>query len=369
MGFLDKLFGRKEKEQAKSPAPASYPSSSAEFHESVSDYLKSLPHGEADHDKVDLEPVISRNPYAARYRSASAQTNINITTLDYIPFYMKSEGRFVALDLETTGLDYHNDSIIEICAVRVDDGRITETYHQYVNPDRHVPPAASAVNHITDDMLIDKPRIYEILPNLLHFIGSDIIVAHNAPFDVHFLASACMLYRFIFPVSWFDSRDLKTVWPDLPNQKLQSFLDAAGVVNNHPHSAIGDAEALAQLMIVSMQKPFHAPIPEDIVLTFSTGHFSGAAERIDDSLSGKRFVLTGEIPGRERYDVEELIAKHGGRSTLKISDATDFLVRGVFSGLPPVYMSAKEVYARKLIAEGGKIRIISPDELFSMMNE
>lgn len=362
MGLLKKLFGKKEKEQAQAPVPST---SSLIDSFSVSSYFSQ------DHQRKEeeIESIISQNPYATRYRAASSQTSIDITSLDYLPFYIQSKGRFIALDLETTGLSPYNDRIIEICAVRVENGCVSDTYHQYVNPEMPISSAASAVNHITDDMLLGQPRIYEILPDLLHFIGSDIIVAHNCSFDIRFLARSCMQHRFVIPLGWFDSMDLKIVWPDLPNQKLQSFLDAAGIVNNHPHSALGDAEALAQLMIISMQKPFHAPIPDDIVLSFSTGHFTGTVDRMDNSLAGKRFVITGEIPGHERYDVEELIAKHGGKSTLKISDATDFLVCGVFCQLPPVYMSAKEVYARKLISEGGKIRMITADELFSMMSE
>ena len=58
-----------------------------------------------------------------------------------------------------------------------------------------------------------------------------------------------------------------------------------------------------------------------------------------------------------------------GLHLLKISNATDFLVVGQFKNLPAFYMSAKEVYAEKLISEGGKIKIITPSQLFEMMGE
>lgn len=348
MGLLSKLFGKKEKEQAQSPVQSASSISTSNISDAAACFLQSI-------ESPDSSPA--------------PQTSLEITTLDYLPFYIRSGGRFVALDLETTGLSYNTDRIVEICAVRVDDGRITETYHQYVNPEMHISSSASSVNHITDDMVFDKPKIQSVLPDLLQFIGSDIIVAHNAAFDIRFLARSCMRHRFTVPPDWFDSMDLRIVWPDLPDNKLKTFLDAAGIVNNNPHSALGDAEALAQLMIVSMQKPIHAPVPEDIDLGFTTGHFTGSPDKINNILAGKRFVITGEIIGHERYDVEELIVKHGGKATLKISDATDYLVLGVFQKLPPVYVSAKEAYARKLISGGGKIRIISPEELFAMMNE
>ena len=363
MALFDFLKKKHQPEPKESHAPE-HPSTIPGFSRDEKGFLSYTPSKE-----VDPEKEIMKNPLASRYRLSSPQTEINISTLDYLPFYIKSKGRFVTLDLETTGFSCDSDRIIEICAVRVEGGRMTDTYHQYVNPEMCIPSSASSVNHITDDMVSGKPKIYEILPDLLHYIGNDIIVAHNAAFDFRFLARSCMRYRFRVPLGWFDSMDLKVVWPDLPNHKLGTFLAAAGIENKQSHSALGDSEALAQLMIVSMQQPFNAPIPEEVSLTFSTGHFSGTVEKIDSSLSGRRFVLTGEIIGHERYDVEELIAKHGGKATLKISDATDYLVRGVYQGLPPVYISTKEVYAGKLISEGGKIRIISPEELFSMMNE
>ena len=69
------------------------------------------------------------------------------------------------------------------------------------------------------------------------------------------------------------------------------------------------------------------------------------------------------------YAIEQMINAHGGKCSLKISNATDFLVVGQFKNLPAFYMSAKEVYAEKLISEGGKIKIITPSQLFEMMGE
>lgn len=354
MGIFDKLFGkRKPQPSSGSPVP---PPASAPEKPPLSEY-------------EIAEAKIARNPYAAEFRLASQQTEAHLETLEYIDFFQKANGRFVTLDLETTGLDCIADAIVEIGAVKVEDGRIIDSYHQYVNPDRPISAAASKVNHITDDMLSDKPYIYEVLPDLLHFIGSDVVVAHNAAFDFKFLAQSCMRRRFRIPSLWFDSMDLRLLWPDLNSKKLQAFLDAAGIENSQAHSAAGDSDALARLMIVAMQKKCNVQLPPDFDFGFSVGHFSDPVEKVDNALSGKRFVITGEIVGHERYDVEKLICLHGGKATLKISNATDYLVVGVFRKLPPFYVSAKEVFAEKLISEGGKIKLITPAELFAMMNE
>lgn len=202
----------------------------------------------------EKEQMIAANPLASKYRLERQQQSTSMNTIEWEQFKLKSKGSFTAFDLETTSLDDLDGYIVEIGAVRVRNGEIVDTYHQYVNPNIPMPADAQAVNHITDDMLIDQPFIFEVLPDVLEFVGSDILVAHNATFDFRFLAQACMNHRFKIPRKWFDSMDLKEVWPGLKNRKLQTFLDAAGIENKQAHSALGDAEALAKLTILSLNK-------------------------------------------------------------------------------------------------------------------
>lgn len=354
MGIFDKLFGRNKNVSNPEPHPVSYSEPPAIAPPKV-------------RSNIETEALIERNPYSSQYRLKDFQFDLNLTTLDYIPFYQKAEGKFVTLDLETTGFSYKTDKIVEIAAVKVIDGQIVETYQQYVNPETSMPANVSSINHITDDMLIDKPYIFEVLPDLLHFIGDNIVVAHNVAFDLKFLAQSCMQYRFRIPADWFDSMDLSVVWPEAPNRKLKTLLEEAGIPNKNEHSASGDAEALALLMIASMKKEVHLQIPYGVDPGYSIDHFKGPVDLLDNCLSGKRFVVTGEIKGYERYDFEKLIASHGGKPTLKISNATDYLIVGSFDSLPPGYISSKIEYANKLISEGGKIKMISPDEFFDIL--
>ena len=315
-----------------------------------------------------IASAISSCPGSEKYRLPSLQMETNVSGLSISEFKIESHGEYTALDFETTGLSHVNDAIVEIGAAKVRNGEIVDRYHQYVNPERTMPPEASAVNHITDSMLVGKPKIYELLPSLLAFLGDDIIVCHNAGFDMRFLAQACMRNRFSCPGRSFDSMQLIELYPDLQSRKLSSFLSAAGIVNENEHSAAGDAEALARLMIASMKLPYHITLPSDFDFGYSSGHFTGTVEPIDDKLKGKRFVITGEIESYEREDFEKMIAEHGGKCTLKISSATDYLIRGVFKKLPDDYVSAKEEFALKAIADGWKVKIITPAEFFDMLD-
>ena len=258
MGLFDKLFGKQQPIPDSKPEPQKpiSPSVQRTFEEisycipkpvEVPKYYRTFTYEEK-------EQMIADNPLSVKYRLDRQQQSTSMNTIEWEQFKLKSKGAFTAFDLETTGLDDLDGYIVEIGAARVRKGEIIETYHQYVNPNIPMPSDAQAINHITDDMLIDQPFIFEVLPDILEFIGSDILVAHNATFDFRFLAQACMNHRFKIPRKWFDSMDLKEVWPGLPNRKLQTFLDAAGIVNKQSHSAIGDAESLAQLTIMSLNK-------------------------------------------------------------------------------------------------------------------
>jgi DNA polymerase-3 subunit epsilon len=99
--------------------------------------------------------------------------------------------REIVLDTETTGLDpTKGDRLIEIGCVelynRIPTGR---EFHRFVNPDRDVPAEAQAVHGISTEFLKDKPRFHEVADEFLEFIGGDVLVIHNAAFDVGFLSA------------------------------------------------------------------------------------------------------------------------------------------------------------------------------------
>lgn len=95
---------------------------------------------------------------------------------------------YVVFDLETTGVSASHDAIIEISAIKVIAGEIVDTFSSLVNPERPISPAASAINHITDDMVANEPTIEEVLPLFIEFIEDFILVGHNIhSFDMKFI--------------------------------------------------------------------------------------------------------------------------------------------------------------------------------------
>ena len=91
---------------------------------------------------------------------------------------------YVVFDLETTGFSSVKDKIIEIGAVKVVEGRITERFSTFVNPKRPIPFEITQLTGISDQMVMDAPDIESVLPDFMEFVGDAVLVAHNAGFGL-----------------------------------------------------------------------------------------------------------------------------------------------------------------------------------------
>lgn len=121
---------------------------------------------------------------------------------------------FVAFDLETTGLSAETARIVEIGAVRFRaDGEVLGQFAQLINPECRIPAGVTAIHGITDAMVADQPVIADVLPALIEFFGDPrvLLLAHNAHFDMRFLAAARVdrgtaihLIRWSTRVLWHD---------------------------------------------------------------------------------------------------------------------------------------------------------------------
>ena len=101
---------------------------------------------------------------------------------------ISANGRYVVFDFETTGLSpYRGGRVIEIGAVRIENGRVLDEYHSFVNPGVEISRAAQQVHGISTEMLEAEPEPMEVFPCFLRFIEGAVLVAHNASFDMGFL--------------------------------------------------------------------------------------------------------------------------------------------------------------------------------------
>lgn len=150
---------------------------------------------------------------------------------------------FIAFDLETTGINPKEDAIVEIGAVRFDGPDPVDTFCTLVNPGRPIPPEASAVNGITDEMVADQPRVEKVLTDLADFCGDLPLVAHNAPFDFKFLLHAVDAHKAKAPEGTvLDSCALaRVVFPGQINYKLGTLVKHFGFPSGDFHRAEVDS--------------------------------------------------------------------------------------------------------------------------------
>ncbi|MGA1609990.1 MAG: exonuclease domain-containing protein, partial [Candidatus Nanopelagicaceae bacterium] len=113
-----------------------------------------------------------------------------------------SDATFIVVDLETTGGSPDDSEITEIGAVKVRGGQVIGEFQTLVNPGSEIPPFITVLTGITDAMVVEAPRIDEVLPAFFEFVGSEkevFLVAHNAPFDISFLRAATLRSRRSWP--------------------------------------------------------------------------------------------------------------------------------------------------------------------------
>jgi DNA polymerase-3 subunit epsilon len=159
--------------------------------------------------------------------------------------------RFIAFDLETTGTVAGLDQIVEVGAVRFIDGQIDAIFATLVNPLRPIPPGASAVNGISDDMVQGKPTIDQILEPLTEFCGEDQMVAHNAPFDSQFLIADYKKLELPTPRGLIlDTLPIaRKVFPGLANYKLGTLVQHLKIPTSDFHRAEEDATYCGKLFL------------------------------------------------------------------------------------------------------------------------
>lgn len=151
---------------------------------------------------------------------------------------------YVVVDLETTGVSPARDRIIEIGAVRVEQGTVTAEYSKLVNPGRPVGGFITGLTGISDEMVSSASPIDDVLPDFLgHLRPDDTIVAHNANFDINFLYDNCM--RTLgkpFSHDFIDTlRMSRALFPQERQHRLVDLIQRFGIADEEEHRGLSDA--------------------------------------------------------------------------------------------------------------------------------
>ena len=158
----------------------------------------------------------------------------------------KLSGSFVVFDIETTGFSPLTCKIIEIGAVRVENGQITDRFSTFVNPKGPIPFRIEQLTSISDSMVMDAPTVEQVLPEFLEFCKGAVMVAHNADFDMGFIMENCDQLGIPHDFTYVDTVGMaRFLLPALNRFKLDTVAKAVGVPLQHHHRAVDDAECTA----------------------------------------------------------------------------------------------------------------------------
>ena len=164
------------------------------------------------------------------------------------PRGQKFSSNYVVFDIETTGFSPSKDRIIEIGAVKVTDGKITEKFSTFVNPQIPIPFEIEKLTGITDSMVLDAEDITAVLPKFLEFCSDAVLVAHNASFDVNFITKNAERMGIAIEPTVLDTVTLaRQLLPNLGRYKLDTVAKALGISLANHHRAVDDAGATAEI--------------------------------------------------------------------------------------------------------------------------
>ncbi|MBN2180148.1 MAG: 3'-5' exonuclease [Deltaproteobacteria bacterium] len=171
----------------------------------------------------------------------------------------KSVFRYVALDVETTGLSPRKGHrIIEVGAVAIEYGKPVGELSSLVNSGRKIPCQTARIHGITDAMLTNQPLPDEIMPRLWDFLKDSIVIAHNARFDVEFLRHEFGLISLQLENKAVCTLEMsRKLYPGLPNHRLNTvyrYLFGEKPANVQRHRALDDAKMTAAIWLEMVKR-------------------------------------------------------------------------------------------------------------------
>lgn len=170
------------------------------------------------------------------------------------PRNQQFDDTYVVFDIETTGFSPINNKIIEIGGVKISGGIIVDRFSTFVNPDVPIPFRIEQLTGINDNMVLKAPRIEQVLKEFLEFCGNAALVAHNASFDISFIAYNAELMGIPFLPTVLDTVTLaRLLLPHLNRFKLDTVAKALNISLANHHRAVDDAGATAEIFMTFLR--------------------------------------------------------------------------------------------------------------------
>lgn len=299
---------------------------------------------------------------------------------------------FIVLDIETTGLDYEFCEIIEISAIKVENEKIIDKFSTLIQPTAdiienedstyeiiYVPSFITKLTGITNEMLSNAPKINEVIPDFLRFIGNHIIVGHNVNFDINFLYDSANKLGYFLTNNYIDTmRIARKIFPEYNHHRLKDVASYVGLTKRTSHRAEDDCHTTFFCYLKMKQKILEQMTESDFIHSFkrknskiNVSDIGPSVDEIDETnpIFGKTVVFTGTLKNMQRKDAMQIVANLGGINGNSITKKTNFLVIGSeeFATSVKNGKTNKMKKAEEYILNGIDISIISETAFFDMI--
>lgn len=286
---------------------------------------------------------------------------------------------YVMLDTETTGFSVEWDSMIEIGALKVQNGEIIDTFETFVKLDEELPEFITELTGITDAMLIDAPAPQEAVKAFLDFLGDDMIVGYNVKFDINFIQED--LKRYFGQEMNNDYIDCmriaRKLFPDEKHHRLKDMRKLFGIIADKEHRASHDCIAtkavFEKLREVAIDK--YGSI-EDFKKAFGYKGLKASDISAQNSsfdvthiLFGMTCVFTGTLEKMTRREAMQAVVDIGGIVGDNVTKDTNFLILGNNDYCKTIKdgKSTKQKKAESLMLKGNDISIIPENVFYEML--
>jgi len=153
---------------------------------------------------------------------------------------------FICLDIEATGLDSSNDRIVEIAIVKFTFNKVLDTFSTLIDPEIEIPKPSQSIHNISQDMVKGKPKIKDVLPDILKFIDSHIIIGHGIKFDIDIIYAATKRAQIpckIYEATYIDTLRLARLYGESPSNSLSELSKHFNIDLEGAHRALNDVKA------------------------------------------------------------------------------------------------------------------------------
>ena len=304
---------------------------------------------------------------------------------------------YTVIDTETTGFDLVYNSIIEVAAVRVRNGKVQDTFSSLIKPPKcyyilengeeiayyYVDDHITKLTGITNEMLEEAPDAAEVLPKFVEFIGDDILVAHNANFDINFLyETMSKVIGQPLKNDFIDTmRISRKLFPASEHHRSCDLAQNCGVPYENAHRALNDS-MITHSCFEKMREIVSSTYESQEYFANLFMH-RGGRKKLDSSsivaekadfdedhpFYHKTVVFTGALDGIPRREAMQSVVDVGGYVADNVTKATNYLVVGSFDFINSVKgnKSSKMKKAEKMKLDGLDIEVISENTFLDFL--